>query len=522
MPSGPVQTQEQMIERFRKIHGLKYDYSKVKCTNCTKAVLIICPNHGEFWQIARNHYKGSNCPKCPRPVPITQNKELQEQIIAKFKSAHGNKYDYSKVVFKGLCKKVLIICPNHGEFWKLPRYHYNGQGCKKCSRIIVASKQQQSQEHVIARFKEVHGSLYDYSKVIFKHSGKKVLIICPNHGDFYQTPSNHYRGFGCNQCAKEDNKLAHAQVIDKFREVHGNKYDYSKVSYKGSTIKVVIICSRHGEFLQIPASHWHGCGCPPCAAELMSEKSSKGLDWFIDRLKKNTSPEFVNNLDFTNVTKFTSGKFIQNVKCKRSNKIFSAWPHCLIQGYCCDTCNKKVVDDRWTRKHKKYTEEFFKKVKNIHGDLYDYSKTNYINRITPIIIICKYHGEFKQKAGQHLRGHGCQICGFSQGEAKIAMFLKEHNIEYTHQYKVKIDNSNHWFDFYLSSQNLIIEFHGQQHYTLVPFFGGQKSFELQQKRDLIKTKYCNDNGIDQLVISYKDKDKIDDILTKKLQVLINR
>ena len=89
---------------------------------------------------------------------------------------------------------------------------------------------------VLKRFKKVHGDKYDYSLVEYISESKKVKIICKNgHGDFPMTPKDHFRGRGCPDCGKirriNKSKLSRKQVLDRFKRVHGDTYDYSLVKY---------------------------------------------------------------------------------------------------------------------------------------------------------------------------------------------------------------------------------------------------------------------------------------------------
>ena len=100
----------------------------------------------------------------------------------------------------------------------------------------------------ITEAKEVHGNLYDYSKVDYKTSVEKVIIICKKHGEFKQAPANHKKGMGCRKCAAERFTSTTDKFIKKAMNFHGDKYDYSKVNYKKSHLKVEIICPKHGSF----------------------------------------------------------------------------------------------------------------------------------------------------------------------------------------------------------------------------------------------------------------------------------
>lgn len=124
-------TTEEFIERAKKVHGDKYDYSKVDYVNSKTKVVVICLIHGEFTCLPFDHLYGVGCSRCSR------NKKLStEEFIKKAKEIHGDKYDYSKVVYKNNFTKVCIICPKHGEFFKSPSKFLNGWGCNKCSKEV--------------------------------------------------------------------------------------------------------------------------------------------------------------------------------------------------------------------------------------------------------------------------------------------------------------------------------------------------------------------------------------------------
>jgi hypothetical protein len=200
-----TKSQEQLIKEFREVHGDWYDYSKVEYINNYTKVLIICPDHGGFWQTPVNHLRGQGCPFCHGGVPL--NKEIfVERSIEK----HGEWYDYSKVLYVDAKTKVCIICPIHGEFWQTPDKHLSGQGCPLCKIDKIKKSKTKTQEQVIKGFKEVHGDWYDYSKVGYINANTKVLIICPDHGGFWQTPDSHLSGHGCPYCraSKLENSVA--------------------------------------------------------------------------------------------------------------------------------------------------------------------------------------------------------------------------------------------------------------------------------------------------------------------------
>ena len=123
-------------------------------------------------------------------------------------------------------------------------------------------------EIFVERARQTHGDKYDYSKVEYTTTNAKVCIICPIHGEFWQTPQKHLHTHGCHKCsivAQAKKRMSNQNdIILRFKKQHGDKYDYSKVDYQGCEKKITIICREHGEFQQTPNNHLHGYGCPRC------------------------------------------------------------------------------------------------------------------------------------------------------------------------------------------------------------------------------------------------------------------
>lgn len=133
-----------------------------------------------------------------------------------------------------------------------------------------------STEEFVRRALEVHGSTYDYSKSTYVNRHKRIIIICPSHGEFLQLPGDHYKGKGCRYCAK--NVLSDtATFIKRAQTIHGNKYNYSKVEYINALTKTTIICKIHGEFLQCPNEHLRGKQCRKCAYK--ERHNNNGFKW---------------------------------------------------------------------------------------------------------------------------------------------------------------------------------------------------------------------------------------------------
>ena len=271
-------TKEKFIEKAKEVHGNKYDYSKVEYINSQTKVCIICKKHGEFWQKPNSHLLGCGCNKCAIEKKSKLATKTTDSFIERAKKLHGDKYDYSKVEYKGKDIKVCIICPKHGEFWQMPHNHLNGAGCPKCKNEYISKKYSDTTETFIEKAKKVHGDKYDYSKVNYINSQTKVCIICPEHGEFWQRPNNHLNGWGCSKCSGSEKKTTKT-YIEQAKLVHGDKYDYSELEYINNKTKVQIICKEHGVFETYPNNHLYmGIGCPKCTIYKLEKKVMDMLD----------------------------------------------------------------------------------------------------------------------------------------------------------------------------------------------------------------------------------------------------
>ncbi len=121
-------------------------------------------------------------------------------------------------------------------------------------------------EQFIYNSKIVHDNKYSYEDIEYINCQTKIELICPIHDEkFLVTPSNHLNHkTGCPICSNM--KITTKEFIRRAEIIHKFRYDYSKVNYIRNNIKVEIICSVHGTFLQTPGGHLRGAGCQKCKA----------------------------------------------------------------------------------------------------------------------------------------------------------------------------------------------------------------------------------------------------------------
>ena len=216
-------------------------------------------------------------------------KLTQEEFINKANKKHNFKFDYSKSVYINNTTKIIIICPIHGEFEQTPKLHIKTKtGCMRCGKNILSKLYSHTIEDFVEKAIKIHGKKYDYSKVNYINSKKKVTIICPIHGEFEQQAGSHIKGSGCEQCGtyamSKLNTLTIDEFIQKAKKIHRNRYDYSLVNYVNNRIKVTIVCKDHGKFKQIPNTHLLGFGCKSCG---IWKNKNKIMLYFIKAINNN-------------------------------------------------------------------------------------------------------------------------------------------------------------------------------------------------------------------------------------------
>lgn len=333
---------KEFIERAKKIHGNKYDYSKVEYKNINTKVKIICPIHGEFEQLPKSHLDGHGCRLC------SNGTLSKEQFIKKAREIHGDKYDYSQVEYVNNKTKVAIICPEHGVFMQVPYLHLKGEGCCHCGHINGKNKQRKTSEQFIEEMKNIYGDKYDYSKVKYVNNHTKVCIICHEkdddgieHGEFYTLPLNILRGKECPKC-KNHIKLDTETFIKKAKKVHGNKYDYSESVVNGVDNKTKIICPEHGEFYQTPYKHINSMqGCPICGKKKVGEKSRNSEKDVIENAKKVHG----NKYDYSK-SKYDGIDKKMLIICPKHGEFYQT-PYAHINLKCgCPKCKRSTLEEK--------------------------------------------------------------------------------------------------------------------------------------------------------------------------------
>lgn len=243
----------------------------------------------------------------------------------------------------------------------------------------------------IRRSKEIHGNRYGYSKVEYTFYKSKVVIVCKKHGDFLQTPDNHMGGNNCPKCSGVKSRSTET-FVKASRSVHGNKYGYDQVNYKTNIQPVSIHCKKHGYFQQLPSNHLAGNGCKECGIRKSAMKQTQTQ------------------------------------------------------------------------------EEFLKAAREVHGDLYSYTKVKYSTQRGKITAGCEFHGDFEISAGTHLRGSGCPKCRSTRYSAVAIRWIDQYarthrmkNVQHAHNGgEFRVPGTRLRVDGYHPATNTVFEFYGDR------------------------------------------------------------
>jgi hypothetical protein len=303
------------------------------------------------------------------------------------------------------------------------------------SKCPMCSHNRYNYDQFIKKANKIHDNRYNYAKTKYVDSYTKINVICHIHGKFKQVARSHLAGSGCPECSNHC-KLNKKLFIKKSQLIHNNKYNYSKTKYVDRNTKVSIVCPEHGNFKQTPYGHLNGLGCAMCG---------------IDKAKQGA-------IDLAN-----------------KNRMY-------------------------------YSNKFIKQAKQIHGrNRYNYSQTIYQSKCKKVNIVCnKCKTMFQQAPRTHLSYHGCPICHKKKSAAVklIESWLINHNI--TYELEKTIDGCRNpktnkllYFDFYIPSLNMYIEFDGMQHHRPSKLMSVNVSY-----RDRIKDKFCRAHHIKLLRIRY--------------------
>ena len=474
------------IKKSKEKFGDKFDYSKVEYVDSQTLVTLICKEHGEFRVNMYTHLysKDGLCPLCKDDTVEFRRGGCHhlstEYLINKCQHFYGDKYDYSKVKYKGgsaKTEKVEIICPRHGSFFKcIDNICKRDCGCPKCAKEKYAENRKLNDaisngNKFIENSKKKFGDRFDYSEVKYINCQTPITLICKEHGvRFNITPNVHLNSKfgGCKECF--------SQHMSSIRSL-GKSHQHHKLTKE--------------------------------------EKEERRIEFGKNNFIKKATNKFGNRFDYSMVKYVNCNTLVNIIDKESNNEIFSINPNRFLQS----------VDGRPDiyNSSEKRRENFIKRAKELHGDKYDYSKVNYVDTHTKVCIICPKHGEFWQLPATHLKanrnGCGCPKCSHmvSKLEENVINRLTKEDIEFKTQYINEKLFDKMRGDFFIKSYNVMIECQGKQHFEECNSFHKSYGGSLlgQIERDYNFNKSCKDANIKLFYYFNKSDTKGVDYLNDK-------
>lgn len=356
---------------------------------------------------------------------------------------------------------------------------------------------------IIKKAKEVHNDKYIYTNVTnIRNVQEKIHIICPQHGDFYQSYWNHVRlKKGCKECGfirtAQAKSMSKKEFIEKAMSTHSDidNYDFTDldIQTKDDKGRITIKCKIHGEFKMRPSHFMNGHICPYCTGRTKRDEDVK------EELSK-IHP----GLDFS-ITKYSEHNKDYRIKviCPIHGVRHLKYGN-LKRGQGCDLCCHK----KGGLKHRLSYDTFIKRAEETFGvGTYVYSHDIMENRDKDgkIVVTCPTHGDFHVALHNFLAKHsGCPICNQSHLEEEVRLFLNRNNINFIQEKTFEwLKNKNQMFlDFYLSDYNIAIECQGEQHFIPNDYFGGEENFSQIIFRDNLKYELCKQHNIKILYFTH--------------------
>ena len=249
-----------------------------------------------------------------------------------------------------------------------------------------------TKEEFVQKAIKIHGNKYNYDKVKYINNKTHVIITCPIHGDFEQTPEGHLKGHGCRKCSNEKLSKAKLKTQEKFIQeaklIHP-EYDYSKVKYVSSSNPITLVCPKHGDFIIYPNDLLHkGKQCKYCNGRSMNTTS------FIEKCKF----KFGDKFDYSKVN-YIDSKTPVTIICPEHGEFQTTPSNFLRKKYGCSKCSHETNYTNFAVQKSKGEIQISKWLEN-NNIFYEYNKhlikIDGINIYPDFVInniIIEYNGE---------------------------------------------------------------------------------------------------------------------------------
>lgn len=350
-----------------------------------------------------------------------------DEWVEKAKILHGDRYDYSKSVYKGRTANITIICPVCGPIEVHAGFHVTKTparkptGCNTCNRNRAAKSLTKSFDEMVSDARAVHGDRYEYIEDTYVSARVQMKMICPSHGEVTMIPDSHINKQAiCKECGKrvKSRRTLHERALKsaaRITELSQNAVTLQIASYVGQNFDCEMRCKKHGFFIRKPILAMQTRHpCPSCMRELPKDNSQISAEEIRKRLMTLKG-------DFEVIDVMGEGKKARiEILCtaqKPHGRFTLNLDNLYGRTFACGKCSLRAAQSKRNaglkRAHDKSKATRFEKWKSLaddfHGGRYDYKYVEYNDMHSKVAIECRYHGIFYQTPSSHLSG-GCRLC----------------------------------------------------------------------------------------------------------------
>ena len=404
-----------------------------------------------------------------------------------------------------------------------------------------------STDEYLSRVIELHGGNLDFSNSVYVGLSSPLKYRCVKHGNRQVKEASRLLmpGSGCYLCTREGMRKSGVGVINKIRDIQPPWIDLSKAEYITYNTPLDLFCTKHNvHYKQLPRPALSGViGCMKCRKANRPSHIQTGYTSFRRRLDTRFGIEYITYPD-----DYKNSDVPVRIVCPIHGTFYMRPGSALKRDILCPQCrpsrskltcetyinrararhgdvydysktkyiNYKLPIEVTCRKHGAFTvmpfahiakrnpcgcpacgkehkvARYIAKAKHLHKNKYDYSKLVYMSYRTPVEIICPKHGSFWQALNNHLAGCGCPFCSESVGESAVSATLDYFQIDYIREYRLPEYKAQYRYDFYIPILKLLIEYHGVQHYREVESW--KLSLAERQEMDKIKVELAYNAG----------------------------
>lgn len=263
-----------------------------------------------------------------------------EQYIAEVREVHGDKYILDEVVYRDVKEKIQPICPKHGPWWITPDNFRRGHGCPGCrNESLSETRKPLTTEVFKERVKKKYGNRYLLKKVEYQGPKVKIVVRCKKHGDFSVFPQAFLLGEGCPECGDYTvkTKLTQKEFLARIPKSIKDRYDLSKVKYRGQEVPIEVVCEEHGPWITAPTRLWHNRGCPRCSYDKVGRDRALPKKEFLRRGHKHYGKDYSYK-----DTKYKSAADDITVWCRKHKKEFTCNAGLHVRGLApCPQCSAR-------------------------------------------------------------------------------------------------------------------------------------------------------------------------------------